>query len=195
MTDSPANDPGVKTDPAANEPGVVEVPVNKDEDTDSRNKTLYGRVAELTAKNKALAESLTKIEEDRAKVRAAALKKQGEFETLYKEAEAKTEATASERDDYKKKWDGHVKTQTEAVDALMDAIKIDETDRKMAMQFDDLDLRKAFVERIAGKDISTSTDTRRTANMLKDGKLKPLSEMTDQEKRDTHDARISQYLP
>ncbi len=165
---------------------------------DDKPKTVpYERLSEVVSqKNAALKvatearEELTKINADREKVRKAELEKQGEYKTLLEESTAKIESLTTRAESAEGKWDKYETSRREALTA-----ELSKEDKELAMKMGDLTDMEAFVKRIAGKDISTSTDTRRTANMLIDGNLKPLSEMTDQEKRDTHDARISQYLP
>ena len=75
----------------------------------------------------------------------------------------------------------------------MDEAKVDDETKGIAMKIVDLDDRETFINRITNETISTSTDGRRAANQSPNGKLKPLTEMTDQEKRDTHQARMDQY--
>ena len=60
------------------------------------------------------------------------------------------------------------------------------------MKMTDLTDMEAFIKRIAGNN-STSTDTRRVANNLPEGKLKPIAEMSDKEQFETHKARLASY--
>jgi len=163
---------------------------------DDKPKTVpYERLSEMAAqKNAALEEAknaraeLEKINTDREKVRKAQLEKQGEFKTLLEESNTKIESLTTRAETAEGKWD---KYETGRRTTLTEGLS--EEDKALAMKMNDLTDMEAFVVRIAGKDISTSTDTRRGANKLPDGKLKPLTEMTDQEKRDTHDVRKAQY--
>ncbi len=164
---------------------------------DDKPKTVpYERLSEVVSqKNAAIEdakkarEELTKINADREKVRKAELEKQGEYKTLLEESNAKIESFTTRAESAEDKWDKYETSHREALTA-----ELSKEDKALAMKMGDLTDMEAFVKRIAGKEITTGTDTRRTANRLKDGKLKPLTEMTDQEKRDSHEARIAQYV-
>lgn len=168
---------------------------------DDKPKTVpYERLSEMAAqKNAALAdakvarEELEKINTDRDKVRKAQLEKQGEFKILHEENVAKVESLTKERDEAVKHWSDHLAKRGDALKSKMDEAKVDDETKGIAMKIVDLDDRETFINRITNETISTSTDGRRAANQIANGKLKPLTEMTDQEKRDTHQARMDQY--
>ncbi len=161
----------------------------------------YERLSEMAAqKNAAIEdakkarEELDKINADRDKVRKAQLEKQGEFKTLHEEDQTKIETLTKERDEAVTHWSEHLTKRSDALKSRMDEAKVDDETKGIAMKIADLDDRETFINRITNETISTSTDTRRGANQIEGGKLKPLTEMTDQERRETHEARIAQYV-
>ena len=63
-------------------PDVKPDPVNVDDKNDPRNNPLYGRVSDLSAKNKDLAAKVEKFEADQKAKLDADLVAKGEFETV-----------------------------------------------------------------------------------------------------------------
>ena len=169
---------------------------------DDKPKTVpYERLSEVVAlKNAAIEdakkarEELNKINSDREKVRKTQLEKQGEYKVLHEEDTAKVESLTKERDEAVANWSNHLTKRSDALTSRMDEAKVDDETRGIAMKIADLEDREAFINRITNETISTGTDTRRGANKIEKGKLKPLTEMSDQERRDTHEARIAQYV-
>ena len=180
------DDQGVKTDPTADESGVKDDSVTKDVKDDVRQNPLYERVQDLTAKNKRLEGEMEKIESDRTKVKRAEQEKQGEYKTLLKEVDERLETVLKERDVAVEKWATFEKSEREELSK-----DLSDDDKAIAAKLELTDMRK-FITRIAGNN-STSTDTRRVANNLPEGKLKPIAEMSDKEQFDTHKARLASY--
>ena len=162
---------------------------------DDKPKTVpYERFSEVVAQRKAAADEATKAREelatinaDREKVRKAGLEKQGEFKTLLEESKAENESLKTRAETAEDKWDKYETSRREALTA-----ELSDEDKALAMKMTDLTDMEAFIKRIAGNN-STSTDTRRVANNLPDGKLKPIAEMTDKEQFETHAARLASY--
>lgn len=144
------------------------------------------REAQATAEKK-----LADYEADRAKVRDAKLIEDGELKTALQERDDKIEALTGDLNKVSGLWDAHVSHKTEALNTEMDDAKFDDKTKELAMKYTDLDDREDFI-----KLFKTEKDLPR-ANTARAGGvktlLKPLAEMTDQEKRDTHETRIGQY--
>ena len=187
MPEPIVNDPDVKVDPPADDPGVNADPVNKDDKNDPRNNPLYGRVQELSAKNKKLAEDMAKIESDRAKVRNTQLEKQGEYKTLLDEANAKLTAAETERDTAVNKWGTYETARRETLTA-----DLSDDDKALVAKLDFMDV-EPFITRITGEIITTGTDTRRSTGRVDEKPLKSFADMSAKELRDTHKQRLAQY--
>ena len=154
----------------------------------------YNRFAEVIAKGKSETEradvaekKLAAQDADKKRVRDAKLLEDGEFKTAIAERDAEIETIKSERDTAVTKWNDHEALRREA---LNQTEGLTDDDKAMAerMGIGDAEL---FVTRISNIKDSPGTDTRKAARV--GVTLKPMSEMTAQEIRDTHDARKAQY--
>ena len=173
---------------------VEETTVTEPVVEDDKPKTVpYVRFSEVIAKGKTeteranvAEEKLAALEADKEKVRKAKLEKDGEHKTLLAEANTTIETLTSERNtavEWRKDY------ETNRREALTSDLS--EVDKAMAMKIPDLTDMEAFVDRISESKLP-GTDTR-PANSGLSGGLKPIAEMSDKERRETHAARLAQY--
>lgn len=152
------------------------------------------RLSEVSAQKNAFKEEaekanakLAEYEADKKKVRDAQLIEDGEFKTAIAERDATIETLTTERDTAVKKWDNYESVRREAKTS-----GLTDEDKAMAMKIEDLTDFESFVDRISETKLP-SADNRNASVVSTDGKLKPITDQTPREQRDTHEDRLAHY--
>ncbi|HEA68295.1 MAG TPA: hypothetical protein ENI07_15970 [Desulfobacterales bacterium] len=184
------SEPEIKTEPVKETTVTDPAPVG-----DKPESIPYDRFKAVNDEKKALAEQVTemkteqdKTKADQEKIRKAQLEKQGEYKTLLEEANASLETVTSERDTAVLYRTDHEAKRREAINSTKGLTEED----KVAAEDMPIDAAENFITRLYHTEIKPGTDTR-PANSRTNVDLKSIAEMSDKERRETHEQRLAQY--